>query len=287
MSVNKRIITLIDGSIYAASVCDLAAWAAIRTQADVELVHVLGRRDVASMPFNLSGEIGFDAQESLLEELAALDAQKARLAHQRGRMLLAQASTRVSAAGVSSVGSKMRHGDLTETVQDLQSDASLIVIGKRGEAADFAKLHLGSNLERVVRAADRPVLVAARSFQKIERMLIAFDNGPSVMRSISLIADGSLCRGLQVHLLMVGSGSAETRAGQEKAAATLQNAGYRVEAHLVPGEVDKVIAHHVHEKSIDLLAMGAFGHSRLRHLIIGSTTTEMIRSCKIPILLVR
>ena len=32
---------------------------------------------------------------------------------------------------------------------------------KRGEAADFAKGHLGSNLERIVRGTSVPVLVAA------------------------------------------------------------------------------------------------------------------------------
>jgi nucleotide-binding universal stress UspA family protein len=33
--------------------------------------------------------------------------------------------------------------------------------------------------------------------------------------------------------------------------------------------------------------MGAYGHSRIRNLFVGSTTTEMIRSCKVPILLFR
>jgi len=33
--------------------------------------------------------------------------------------------------------------------------------------------------------------------------------------------------------------------------------------------------------------MGAYGHSRIRSLIIGSTTTEMIRSCKVPVALFR
>jgi nucleotide-binding universal stress UspA family protein len=36
-----------------------------------------------------------------------------------------------------------------------------------------------------------------------------------------------------------------------------------------------------------MVVMGAYGHSRIRTLIIGSTTTEMIRSCKVPIVLVR
>jgi nucleotide-binding universal stress UspA family protein len=39
--------------------------------------------------------------------------------------------------------------------------------------------------------------------------------------------------------------------------------------------------------NIDLVAMGAYGHSHIRNLIIGSTTTEMIRSCKVPVMLFR
>ncbi|MCF3974828.1 universal stress protein, partial [Paracoccus salsus] len=36
-----------------------------------------------------------------------------------------------------------------------------------------------------------------------------------------------------------------------------------------------------------LLVMGAYGHSRIRSLIIGSTTTAMVQSVKMPVLLYR
>ena len=36
-----------------------------------------------------------------------------------------------------------------------------------------------------------------------------------------------------------------------------------------------------------MLVMGAYGHSRIRNLIIGSTTTQMIGACKVPIMLFR
>jgi nucleotide-binding universal stress UspA family protein len=39
----------------------------------------------------------------------------------------------------------------------------------------------------------------------------------------------------------------------------------------------------VDETPFDMLVMGAYGHSRIRSLIIGSTTTQMIRSCKVPV----
>ena len=53
------------------------------------------------------------------------------------------------------------------------------------------------------------------------------------------------------------------------------------------GQPDAVIARIVEQEGIGLLVMGAYGHSRIRTLIIGSTTTEMIRSCLIPVMLFR
>ncbi len=55
----------------------------------------------------------------------------------------------------------------------------------------------------------------------------------------------------------------------------------------MPGEPEKVIAGTVEQEQIDLLVMGAYGHSRIRSLVIGSTTTAMIRSCLVPIFMFR
>ncbi|WP_308189058.1 universal stress protein [Nostoc favosum] len=53
------------------------------------------------------------------------------------------------------------------------------------------------------------------------------------------------------------------------------------------GEPEKVIANYVEKQDINLLIMGAYGHSRIRHLVIGSTTAQMLRSSHIPVLLFR
>ncbi|SDK80999.1 universal stress protein, partial [Billgrantia gudaonensis] len=41
------------------------------------------------------------------------------------------------------------------------------------------------------------------------------------------------------------------------------------------------------EHDIDLLVMGAYGHSRIRHLLVGSTTTAMLRQAERSVLLLR
>jgi nucleotide-binding universal stress UspA family protein len=48
-----------------------------------------------------------------------------------------------------------------------------------------------------------------------------------------------------------------------------------------------VITAIIEQEGYDLLAMGAYSHSRLRSLFIGSTTTEMVRSCKVPVVIFR
>ncbi len=53
------------------------------------------------------------------------------------------------------------------------------------------------------------------------------------------------------------------------------------------GQSETIVAQTVESEGIDLLVKGAYGHSRVRSLIIGSTTTGMVRSCKIPIALCR
>ena len=55
---------------------------------------------------------------------------------------------RLIAGGLKNIDTHLRNGDFVDTVTEFQKEADILIIGKRGEAANFAKLHLGSNLER-------------------------------------------------------------------------------------------------------------------------------------------
>lgn len=283
---HQKIIALVDASIYAESVCHHAAWLATRTGAPVELIHVLGRRK-ASDTHDHSGAIALGARTALMAELAELDAQRAKLISHRGRAILDDAQAIVEKAGVTDVTTRLRHGEIVETVADVEAGARVIVIGKRGEAADFAKGHLGSNLERIVRASHKPVFVASRAFRPIARVLVAYDGGASAIKAVDHIARSPLFQGLAVHVVTVGAATPEVTKGLDDARALLKAAGIAAETSVLPGQPDITLARHVEEAEVDMLVMGAYGHSRIRSLIIGSTTTAMIQSCKVPVVLMR
>ena len=282
----EKIIALIDGSIYSESVCEHAAWISQRTGAPVELIHVLGRRE-APQNNDLSGSIRLGARTKLLEELAELDAQRAKLVGHRGRAILEDARAIVDKAGVNEITTRLRHGDIVEAITDIEPDARVIVVGKRGEAADFAKGHLGSNLERIVRAAHRPVFVASRAFRPIAKVLVAYDGGVSAMKAVDHIARSPLFQGFVIEVVTVGADTAALRKGLADAQALLKAADIEAGTRLIGGRPDEVLARLVDGEGFDMLVMGAYGHSRIRSLVIGSTTTEMVRSCKVPVLLMR
>ena len=282
-----KLIAFVDGSSYSKSVCEHAAWVAGRTEASVNIVHVLGRPSDSSKNVDLSGSIGLGARTALLEELSTLDGQMAKLSHQRGRAILEDAKAILQSAGIKDVSTQLRNEGIVEAEQSLNEQTDLIVIGKRGEGYETDEHHLGSSLERVVRASHKPVMVASRAFKPIQKVLIAYDGGPSSQKAVNYLAANQAFNDLQCQLLCVSSASDAISSRLETAAAQLRDSGYSVETVLEQGQAEAIIINRLQAGSFDLLVMGAYGHSRIRSLIIGSTTTSMILASKIPVLLFR
>ena len=286
MSDNQKIIALIDGSIYSASVCEYASWIAKRSDAPIELVHILARKaDVESADH--SGAIALGARTALLAELAELDEQRAKLINQQGRAILEDARKMIEASGIQNVSTRLLHGDLLEVLPELEQNARVIVMGKRGEAADFAKGHLGSNLERVARASQAPVFVSNRAFKDVQKVLLAFDGGGSAIKAVQHVANSKLFSGLEIEVVHVGNDEAESHRKLAEAGAILTQGKVAHKLQHLSGNPEVALAKYAEEEGFGLLIMGAYGHSRIRNLLIGSITTEMVRSCKIPVVLIR
>lgn len=283
---NQKIVAFVDGSVYSESVCHHAAWMAQRTGSAVELIHVLGRREAPDTS-DRSGAIRLGARTALLEELAAIDAQRAKLVSQKGRAILEDARAILDQDGVGEITTRLRQGDIIDAVSEVEPTATAIIVGKRGEAADFAKGHLGSNLERIVRAAHKPIFVASRAMQPITKVLVAYDGGASAKKAVDHIARSPLFAGLKVHVVTVGKDTPEMQKDLADAQALLTAAGLDAATSVLPGQPEKALADLVETDRFDMLVMGAYGHSRIRTLVIGSTTTAMIRGCKVPVMLMR
>lgn len=284
--MTTRILALVDGSTYATSVCHAATWIAGKLGGGVDLLHILP--DIhAKGTGDLSGALTLGARTALMEELVTLDAQRAKLAAKQGHAILDDAAALLAGDGVTPVEQKLRHGDLIETLTALMPEVRALVIGKRGEGSAGAFDHLGSNLERIIRSATVPVFVAAREFLPIEKVLIAYDGSASADRAVERVAQSPVFEGLTAVLVYAGADTPAVRSQMNAAQSRLAAGGLQASTAIEPGEPETALERKIAAEGFDLLVMGAYGLSRLRNLIIGSTTTAMIRGCKVPVLLYR
>ncbi|MFC3284915.1 universal stress protein [Litchfieldella rifensis] len=284
--MTDQVMAAIDGSQFSTAVCDAAAWASLALAAPLTFLHVVDNHPQTAEA-DLSGNIGLGSREHLLEELASLDEKRARLAQEQGRLMLEAAKSRAIENGVAEPGIRQRNGELVETLAELEDDIRLLVIGKRGEAAHKASEHLGSNLERVVRSLHRPILVVPEAFETPRQVLIAFDGSKTTRKGVEMVAKSPLFRGISCHVVMVGAEVADMRSQLDWALMTLNDAGFEAHGEIRAGEVEESLRSYQQEHAIDLLVMGAYGHSRIRHLLVGSTTTGMLRKATVPVLLLR
>ncbi|TLF52989.1 universal stress protein [Halomonas urmiana] len=284
--MTEQVMAAIDGSQFSEGVSDYAAWASLALGAPLTFLHV-NDNHLPPEERNLSGNLLAGGRERLLKEFAQLDEQRAKVAQEQGRLMIKAAIERAVEDGVRDPSGRQRNGTLVETLEELQGEIRLLVVGKRGETAHQNSGHLGSNLERVVRTLHRPILMVPHTYKAPEKVMLAFDGSKTTRKGVEMLAKSPLFEGIPVHVVIVGAETGDNRSQLDWALKALRDEGHEAEGAIRAGEVEATLHAYQEEHSIDLLVMGAYGHSHIRHLLVGSTTSEMLRKSHIPVLLLR
>ena len=290
----NKVCACIDGLANSTAVVDSAIWSARRLSAPLEFLHMIERHPERAAVSDHSGAIGLGAQESLLQALSTLDEERGVLAQEAGRSLLESARARAAAVGLDATQTRLRHGSLLDGVLEQQAETRLFVLGEHFRANPgprAARLHLDHQVEAVVRAVQRPVLVVTgEAFVEPQRVVIAFDASATARKIVQTVLDSPMLVGLPALLAMAtGSGTPSSGALAEldEARAAMSQAGFDVRTELVAGDPETVLPAVAKAQGAALLVMGAYGHSRIRHLIVGSTTTTLLRVAEVPVLILR
>ena len=286
----RTILLCSDGSAFAQSIYQYGAWFARQFQARAQVLYVTDIRQKAVSTGNLSGSIGLGASDHLLDELVTLEHEKAKLDKKRAQLILQNADQVLRAAGIDEVDLLNPTGFLVDCFHDFEAEADMVVLGKRGETAEFASAHLGANIERIARSSRKPCLVTPLTFAPIERILLAYDSSPTGKQILDFLANNAPpFQPMEVHIVTVAKSESdeEKQRSLSQAQEKLQQSGLATTIRLLTGDPEKAIAQYIDQNHISLLLMGAYGHSRIRELIVGSTTIQLLRSSKIPVLLFR
>ncbi|VTM47991.1 Universal stress protein family [Klebsiella pneumoniae] len=196
----------------------------------------------------------------------------------QGRAILAGCAELLSQTGIPDVQQLQKHGALDIILADLKG-IRLMVLGRRG-----AQHPVGSNLESIIRLQKKPVMIVPEAFSVPSRVMFAFDGSEESRRNLRRLTLSPLLQGMECHIVMV-NGDAHTL---EEAKRSLQSAGISAISRLAEGRsVTVALCEYASDNDMDLIVMGAYGHSSLRRFFIGSNTTAMLEQTRVPLLMLR
>ncbi len=286
MMTEQHILACIDGSAVTGSISDYAAWYASRLNLPVALLNVT--EVPASKRRDLSGAIGLDSRQILLEELSHLDEQRARVVNSYSNALVQDAKSHIQSNFGVKVKVYQRRGKLLAAIEHFKEDNRAIVMGRRGEDHKNARINIGSQIETVARASSIPILICSEVYKEPTSYMVAFDASKTAIKAVSLVAKSELLKGLLGHIVMIGHNNDEAKESLVAAAELLNQAGFEVDTHHLP-ETDAVngLLTFQTQNNIDVIVIGAYGRSKWQQLFLGSTTTEIIASTVSPVILVR
>lgn len=161
----------------------------------------------------------------------------------------------------------------------------LLVIGMRGEFAKWKKNLVGATLDAVMRQWSKSILVTPRKFKSIGNILFAYDGSERSNKALQLVGLFATQLKAPVTILSVHDKEMFRRKLLEEAQTYLKPYKAKVDLVGVSGNPEKEIIRVAGERHCDLMIMGAFGHSRIREAILGSTTEQVVRKADVPVLL--
>ncbi len=285
----KKILVCIDGSLYGQVCCQYALWVAKKFGSQVEMLYVseLWQYE-APLVADFGGSLGAQPYMGLTTQLQQIEEEKSAALRDYVFGVFEKEGLRAN------VTFNHRTGVLVDCIEELDKNgdevADLVLIGKRGEGANMAKAHLGSNMERVVRACERPCFVANREFFDPKKVLVAYDGSESAGKALVWYAENKKAfAGTEIHVVSVARQGEEDKASERIriAESILKAAEITPVCQVLNGAAADAIANYQQSSGCNFLLMGAYGHSKIRRLIIGSTTTEILQRCRIPIVMFR
>lgn len=277
----KSILIPTDGSEYGKTAIEYGVYIAKRVNAQLIGLHVVDIRLMQGPVFtDISGSVGLPPYQEFLPVLQeGFD--------ERAETVLQDFKTRCEQAGLHPE-IKKAIGIIDEIIIEEGNNADWILVAQRGEHFHSGGGSiLGSVAESVVRNSGKPVLVTPATFQEIESMGLAYDGSAPADKALRLAAELSEQTSWPLTVIIITDNHDLGASLTKKVEDFIEPLKIDSTIIILQGKEDREIIKFIREGSVELMVMGAYGHNRLRELILGSTTSSVIRKSTIPVLLTR
>ncbi len=278
----KSILACTDGSTHGQAGCEYAITLAARLKARLTGLHVLDARMLdGPLMADISGWLGAQPFASQLSQFRDLMEAKGNAIVEAFNDLCAKHNWHSETL--------VKTGLPARVILEEAARSELIVMGQRGEHAEWVGDLTGSTVERVVRNSLKPCLVTPDTFTPITKILVGYDGSGHASRALheAIELAGALAAPLVILSVAEQHDLAHAHDLAEDAM-KLARAHECAAAHMVvEGLPEIAILSKAEELACSLIVVGAYGRGRIREMFLGSTTNHLLSHARQPLLLVR
>ncbi|HXW84130.1 MAG TPA: universal stress protein [Candidatus Binataceae bacterium] len=280
MPLIKKLLVGIDTSEHSRNAQAYAFWLARKVGATIIGLHVVDIVSIeGSFYHDISGSLGLepylDFSSKMREVLTA-----------RGKTVL---ESFMESARREQIAAEtlLDVGIVANQICERAKSADLAVIGHRGVNERFSTGLLGSTAESVARKCPRPVFISPMRFHEITRPVVAYDGSERAARAMRHAAELATMLNLPLTVVTVARDPKLGERTLAEARKFFENYTPAAEFKLLAGHANEEIIKFLKEREADLLFIGAYGHSRIIEMVLGSTTEYVLRNSPCPVFLSR
>lgn len=272
--MKKYILACVDSSDNSKGVCDAAIHFAKLLGADITLLHAL--EPISDLVPDLSGNLNFDAQNELLEQILSEEEQITRKLNINGKELLNSCKEYCENAGITTTTLHL-HGDLTELITTLEKEYRLLIIGKVGEE------EVGSHIKEVIKNVKIPIMLASKDFAPIKKVLFAYDGSNILNESLDKNLKEPLFKDAKRVLIHLSKDKEKSQNILNEGKKLFDKYEKEVSLEILEKTSASDLVDYANENDFSVIAMGAYKNLAIKHIIFGSFTNEVLAKSKLPL----
>ena len=276
------VLCCVDGKNYSQSACDYAVMISNNMKLPLKILNVIEHSSKSDI-LDLSGNIKLGEKDDILEKLTNEESIKSKQIIKEGKDLLLALKEKALITAEQDVILMQAHGDILYNILELQDEISILIIGSKSHD----KNKIGENVKDIIRELNKPILLVNSEFITPKKILIAYNGSEESKKILTTAVRNPIFKDVTRDIVNINDDKLFSEKILDEAKKIYAKSEIDIKTSVLSGDAKTEILTYMYENDCDILAMGAFGHSRIKEFIFGSFTSEIIAQSKKPILFYR
>lgn len=276
------VLCCVDGKNYSQSACDYAVMISNNMKLPLKILNVIEHSSKSDI-LDLSGNIKLGEKDDILEKLTNEESIKSKQIIKEGKDLLLALKEKALITAEQDVILMQAHGDILDNILELQDEISILIIGIKSHD----KNKIGENVKDIIRELNKPILLVNSEFITPKKILIAYNGSEESKKILTTAVRNPIFKDVTRDIVNINDDKLFSEKILDEAKKIYAKSEIDIKTSVLSGDAKTEILTYMYENDCDILAMGAFGHSRIKEFIFGSFTSEIITQSKKPILFYR